>query len=338
MSPVTNRVTTNAKRPPSAEAPRGRNVLHSNDGGGGTRTPKGLRPPHFEGGRATFGPSTADPRSPRHLARTLGDQSGRSPNTPRRSRSVVTISGVILAMLVVAGCDGSSPMAPADSSGSDLITSAVALEGVEQPAGLTTCVYQDGPGRGETGRVIVGSRYRWVRVGTCTEWDVRGVLPVRDEVPPGLELVRIVALLRDGGTVDLPLASVTRIDVGVIQKVVFHHRVLPLPLPGPPASVHMQEGAQRVVPDPDGWCRTTVRLTALYGPVVVRDVRVVGIVSDISTPLSVSLQEGESLVVQTAARAYEGGARNVGIHATWSQLDAAHRIGSSSRGFVCGAP
>ena len=241
-------------------------------------------------------------------------------------------------MLLAAGCDVSSPLAPVDSSSSDLITSAVALEGVEEPAGLTTCVYQEGPGRGETGRVIVGPRSRWVRVGTCTEWDVRGVLPVRDEVPAGLELVRIVALLRDGGTVDLPLAFVTRIDVGAIQKVVFVHRVLPLPQPGPPASIHMQEGAQRVSPDPDGWCRSTVRLTALYGPILVRDVRVVGIASDVSTPLSVPLQEGDSLVVQVEAQSYAGGARNVGIHASWAQLDAAHRIGASSRGFICEGP
>ena len=50
MSPVTNPVTTHAKRPLNAGALRGRKVLLHNDGGGGTRTPKGLRPPHFECG------------------------------------------------------------------------------------------------------------------------------------------------------------------------------------------------------------------------------------------------------------------------------------------------
>lgn len=149
----------------------------------------------------------------------------------------------------------------------------------------------------------------------------------------------MVAILEDGASEDLEAEARQLVSPGAKRRVTFIHRTPSTPPPPatPFATLYVQEASQRVTAGPDGWCRTTLTLTAIHGAILVRSVRSLGATSDVTTPVGVTLGRGASLVVAVEAPADPALVRNVAFIAAWSPADSLHRSGQTSRGMVCEA-
>ena len=244
---------------------------------------------------------------------------------------------VLPLLVVLLGACSDTPVDPPPAALHSPLQRAPQFTG--QPEELEVCLAWMGWRSTTTGVFRIDGVYRRVRVGQCLTVFSFSDVDIQSDVRPGDQVFRVLAILEDGATEDLEASAHQVVSPGAKRRVTFIHRTPSTPPPPatPLASLYVQEASQRVTADPDGWCRTTLTLTAIHGAVLVRSVRSLGATSDVITPIGVTLDRGASMVVAVEALADPLLARNVAFIAAWSPADSLHRSGQSSRGMVCEA-